>query len=66
MVKRFRVTGHKDFASLRQRLEPLLLFKKEKFMSQRGITINDMQLAPVDTDLKPKSYGRNAGVRHTP
>ena len=35
-------------------------------MSQRGITINDMQLGPVDTDLNPKSYGRNAGVRHTP
>jgi len=35
-------------------------------MSQRGITINDMQLGPVDTDLNPKSYSRNAGVRHTP
>ena len=35
-------------------------------MVQRGITINDMQLGPVDTDLNPKSCGRNAGVRHTP
>ena len=43
-----------------------MLIKKEKFMSQRGITINDMQLGPVDTDLNPKSYGRNAGDRHTP
>ena len=29
-------------------------------MSQRGITINYMQLGPVDTDLNPKSYVRNA------
>ena len=35
-------------------------------MSQRGITINDMLLGPVDTNPNPKSYGRNAGVRHTP
>ena len=44
----------------------LLLIKKEKFMSQRGITINDMQFGQVNTDLDPKSYGRTAGVRHTP
>ena len=35
-------------------------------MSQRGITINDIQFGPVGTDLSQKSYGRNAGVRHTP
>jgi hypothetical protein len=35
-------------------------------MSQRGITINNMQLGPVETDLNPKSYGRSAGGRHTP
>ena len=43
-----------------------LLIKKEKFMSQRGITINAMQLGPVSTDLNTNPYGRYAGVRHTP